>query len=164
MELAPATSAQSELILSLFQSSPSYFQNVEGAEASLATVEEALRARPKQTVPEYKKEFLIVSDDDGRPVGTVELHVHHPEKGIAYIGLLQIRDELAGRGVGRRAYAAVEDYARSKFGVDRIRLGVADDNDVSGFWAKLGFRANGRTYTWMGERKSNNVVEYEKRL
>lgn len=164
MELAPATSAQSDLILSLFESSPSYFQSVEGAPASRATVEEALRARPKQTVPEYAKEFLIVHDDDGRAVGTVELHLNHPEKGIAYIGLLQIRDDLSGRGVGRRAYAATEERARVKYACDRIRLGVADENDVSGFWSKLGFRANGRTYTWMGERKSNNVVEYEKRL
>lgn len=149
------------LILTLFEGSPSYFLQVEGCRPTLRTVQEALQARPARIGDRYSKEFLILRHH-GEPVGTCEIHLHHPEAGVAYIGLLQIREEFYGRGVGRACYDAVEEYVRMVHGCSTVRLGVSDDNDVSGFWSKLGFKANGRTYEWMGERKSNNVVEYEK--
>jgi RimJ/RimL family protein N-acetyltransferase len=164
MKLEPAGTAQAELILSLFESSPSYFLKVEGGMPTLTTVEDALKSQPKKTGPGYLKEFFIIRDLVGHPIGTAELHINHPERGIAYLGLLQIRGTLAGQGVGRAAYHLVERHARDVHGCNRMRLGVSNENDVSGFWSKLGFKNNGHTYSWMGEHKANQVVEYEKNI
>ncbi|MBX3020902.1 MAG: GNAT family N-acetyltransferase [Bdellovibrionales bacterium] len=163
MELEPVTLAQSDVILSIFESSPSYFQHVDGTTPTLKTVQDTFANRPKQTIPEYGSEFLLLRKE-GRPVGLCELHVHHPERGIVYLGLLLLREDCCGRGWGREAYELVERYLQTRHACRRIRLGVSDDNDVSGFWSRVGFKANGRSYTWMGERKANHVVEYEKTL
>ena len=48
------------------------------------------------------------------------------------------------------------------FGSKIIRLGISDENDVSGFWKAVGFMPNGRTYSWKGEAKTTNVVEYDR--
>jgi RimJ/RimL family protein N-acetyltransferase len=163
MDLEPVTLAQSDLVLSIFEGAPNYFLKIDGTVPTLKTVTDAITNTPKQMIPEYVKEFLILRET-GRPIGTCELHLHHPEVDIAYIGLLLIREDCFGRGLGKKAFAAVERYIREKHGCKRIRLGVSDENDVSGFWSKLGFQADGKTYTWMGERRASHVVEYEKSL
>ena len=163
MELETVTLNSQDLVLSIFESSPSYFKRVEGCLPTVSTVEEAILGKPAKPSPEYKKEFLIIRVD-GRPIGTAELHVNHPQPEVSYIGLLLIREDLFGKGFGRACYRAVERYLRERHDAKVIRLGVSDENDVSGFWSKLGFRSNGRNYCWEGERKVSNVVEYEKAL
>jgi uncharacterized protein len=163
MELEPVTLNSQELVLSLFESSPDYFLKVEGCLPSIATVHDAILGKPQRLHSGYKKEFLIVRQD-GRAIATCELHINHPDDTIAYIGLLLVREDLKGKGLGKACYQAVERYVCDRYGCKSIRLGVSDENDVSGFWSKLGFRSNGRHYTWEGERKASNVVEYEKSL
>jgi RimJ/RimL family protein N-acetyltransferase len=163
MELESVTLSSKELVYSVFESSPSYFLKVEGRRASLSTAEEAITCHPRQTGESYRKEMLLIREGS-RPIGTAELHVHHPEPGVVYIGLLIIREDLFGKGYGRRAYDAVERYLRERYGCVKVRLGVSDDHDVSGFWRKVGFTSNGRDYSYEGETKANNVVEYEKLL
>ena len=163
MDLERVNLSDQQLILSIFQKAPSYFLQVEGCLPTLATVNDAVLCAPAQTAPDYLKEFLIIRDS-GTPIGTVELHMHHPDPGIAYIGLLLVREDFHRRGVGRSCYHAVEEYLKLNYGAKYVRLGVSDDNDVSGFWSKLGFRSNGRHYSYAGERKANNVVEYEKKV
>lgn len=163
MELEAVTLNSQDLVLSLFESSPDYFLKVDGCLPSIETVYDAILSQPQQLDPHYKKEFLIIRHD-GRVVGTAELHINHPCLEVSYIGLLLIREDLKGRGLGRDCYRAIEKYLCDRYEAKKIRLGVSDENDVSGFWSKLGFRSNGRSYTWEGERKASNVVEYEKSL
>lgn len=162
MDLVPVDLSAQDVVLSVFESSPGYFMSVEGCSPSMTTVQEAILGKPKNPVPQYQKEFLLIKDEHGDAIGTLELHINHPESEIAYIGLLLIREDLAGKGLGRACYQAAENYIRETYGSRLVRLGVSDDNDVSGFWSKLGFRSNGRSYSWEGERKASNVVEYEK--
>lgn len=152
-----------DLILSIFKKAPRYFLQVEGCLPTIATVNDAILCAPARTVPTYQKEFLVIRRD-GDPIGTVELHVNHPAPSVAYIGLLLVREDLHRQGLGRACYGAVEEYVRQHYDAKVIRLGVSDDNDVSGFWSKLGFCSNGRSYSYAGERKANNVVEYEKKI
>lgn len=164
MDLVAVDLSAQDQVFSIFEKSPDYFLSVEGCLPSMATVHEAIMGKPAKMVPGYRKEFLLVKNEVGDAVGAVELHLNHPENDIAYIGLLLIRQDMAGKGLGRACYHAAEDYIRKTYGCRSIRLGVSDDNDVSGFWSKLGFRSNGRNYTWEGERKASNVVEYEKSI
>jgi RimJ/RimL family protein N-acetyltransferase len=161
MELEQVTLNSQELVLSVFENAPSYFLRVEGCRPSLATVTEAILGEPLNKCAQYGKEFLLIRKD-GRPIATAELHLHHPDSGICYLGLLLVREDLWGQGMGRECYFAVEHYLRHRHQCHSIRLGVSDENDVSGFWSKLGFRSNGRNYCYEGHRKANNVVEYEK--
>jgi ribosomal protein S18 acetylase RimI-like enzyme len=163
MELEPVNLSSQNLILSIFEKAPNYFLQVEGCLPTLATVNDAILCAPVKTTQAYVKQFLVIRDH-GQPVGTVELHINHPATEISYIGLLLVCEDLQSRGVGRECYRAVENYVRQNHAAKIIRLGVSDDNDVSGFWSRLGFRSNGRHYSYAGERKVNNVVEYEKKI
>lgn len=162
MEFEAVDLSAQDQVLSIFERSPGYFLSVEGCLPSMSTVHEAITGKPAKMVPGYRKEFLLIKNDEGEAIGTLELHLNHPENDIAYIGLLLIKEDLIGKGIGRACYQAAEEYIRKTYHSRYIRLGVSDDNDVSGFWSKLGFRSNGRSYTWEGERKASNVVEYEK--
>lgn len=163
MDLESITEAHLDQVLSLFQSSPTYFLNVEGCLPGPHTAHDAVVGRPNKTIASYRKDFLLIKEGD-EIIGGAEIHADHPEPYTAYIGLLLLRDDLHGRHLGRKCYTEVEDYIRQRYQCRRVRLGVSDDNDVSGFWSKMGFSANGRTYSWEGERKVTNVVEYEKSL
>jgi RimJ/RimL family protein N-acetyltransferase len=163
MDLESVNEQHQDRVFDLFTLAPSYFMNVEGCLPSPGTAREAIVGRPSRTLESYRKEFLLIKMDD-EVIGGVELHADHPEPYVAYIGLLVIREDLQGRELGRRSYAQVEDYIRRRFSCRRVRLGVSDDNDVSGFWSKMGFAANGHSYSWIGERKVTNVIEYEKVL
>jgi len=35
-------------------------------------------------------------------------------------------------------------------------------NNVSIFWEKLGFKPNGKTYSWKGEKKESLIKEFDK--
>jgi RimJ/RimL family protein N-acetyltransferase len=163
MELEAASTRNQDQVLDLFNRAPSYFLNVEGCLPTPHTALDAIVGKPYRTIESNHKEFLLIKKD-GEVIGAVELHADHPEPFMAYIGLLLIREDLHGRQLGKECYAFVEAYIRRRFSCRKIRLGVSDENDVSGFWCKMGFSANGREYSWMGERKVTNVVEYEKEL
>ncbi len=151
------------LILDIFKKSPNYFLRVDGVEPSLATVSQVLKDRAKNSNESYRKEFLIVEFED-RPLGVVDLHIHHPETGIVYLGLLLVTEELCDKGFGRRIYGLVEDYVSRIHDTKQMRLGISKENDVSEFWKKLGFVPNGKTYDWKGECKTTRVIEFEKQL
>lgn len=151
------------LILEIFKKSPTYFLRVDGCEPTLNTVRDAVIGVPKTRTTSYLKEFLLINLGD-QPIGVVDIHINHPELGITYVGLLLIAEHLFGKGIGRQSYEIVENYIKSKFDTEFVRLGVSDDNDVSGYWKKMGFMPNGHAYSWKGENKTTNVVEFEKRL
>lgn len=148
-------------LLGIIQNSPEYFRRVEGCAPTIKTVRHTLLDEPKKKIDRYSKELLIIEWND-QPIGLAEIHIHHPEVGIVYIGLLLIREDLFGKGLGRRAFALLEHYVKLIFDASRLRLGVSDENDVTPFWTKLGFHANGHSYQWQGEAKVATVRELEK--
>lgn len=152
-----------EEVLKIFETSPDYFLKVNGCPPTLKTATHEIVDGPKKTIEAYFKEFLII-EMNGEPIGVVDLHCNHPEQGITYLGLLLISEHLSGKGIGKKCFFLAEDYIRRSFGSKIIRLGVSDDNDVSGFWKSVGFIPNRKTYSWKGEAKTTNVVEYDKIL
>ncbi len=139
------TESDSKDVLKIFETSPTYFQKVDGCHPTLKTATHAIVDGPKKTIDSFFKEFLMI-ELNSEPIGTVDLHCDHPEKGITYLGLLLISEHLFGKGLGKRCYQLVEDYVKCAFGSKVIRIGVSDDNDVSGFWRAVGFLPNGKSY------------------
>ena len=158
-----ASEADSAEILAIFEKSPTYFARVDGVAPTMTSVTTALTDGPKKTVEGYRKEFMIVRLE-GKPVGVIDFHANHPEEGVAYIGLLLFAEDQFGRGLGRRAFDLLIDYAKKTFKTKKFKLGVSDDNDVSEFWKKLGFTPSGHTFQWKGESKTTHVVEYHREI
>lgn len=150
-------------VLDIFKKSPNYFLKVDGCEPNEKMAKLALIDGPKNTNPKYFKEFLVIDYKD-QPIGVLDLHPNHPEEGICYLGLLLIDESHFGRGLGRKCYELAEDYIKRALDCKKIKLGISDENDVSGFWSKMGFEFNGKTYEWKGEEKTANVREFEKVL
>jgi uncharacterized cupin superfamily protein len=151
------------VILEIFNKSSIYFLRVDGCTPTLKTVRHAIADGPEKRIDSYRKEFLLIENND-KPIGVVDLHIDHPEPGVVYVGLLLITEDLFRKGLGRRAYDLVEHYVKTIFDAKLMRLGISDDNDVSVYWKKMGFVANGRTYSWKGENKTANVVEFDKEI
>ncbi len=152
-----------DLLLNIFTRSPQYFQRVDGCIPTLQTVQNALVDGPQKRHSKYLKEFLLIESKD-IPIGVIDIHIHHPDENIAYLGLLLLSEDIFGRGLGRRSYKLLEHYVKNIFDVSTVRLGVSEENDVSVFWKKLGFVENGNTYSWKGENKITQVVEFEKQI
>jgi len=101
---------------------------------------------------------------NGRNIGAVDLHANHPNVGICYLGLMLITENYFAKGIGTRLYHFAEDYIKRALSYHTIRLGISDDNNVTGFWTKMGFVLNTKTYQWKGEGKTSTVREYDKKL
>jgi uncharacterized cupin superfamily protein/RimJ/RimL family protein N-acetyltransferase len=161
LNFVPATVDNLHDVFEIFQKSKQYFLNVDGCEPNLKIAKSAITDIPSSKSERYIKECLIVKSE-GQNIGVLELHINHPGVGICYIGLLLITNDSSGRGLGTRVYGLAEDYLWRSHKCNQIRLGVAQDNDVSGFWLKMGFQQNGNIYTWKGEHKTSIVREFEK--
>jgi uncharacterized cupin superfamily protein len=150
-------------VFEIFKRSQLYFIKVDGCEPTLNMAEHATVDGPKATNDKYFKEFLII-EMDGRNIGVLDVHANHPEVGICYLGLLVITEDLFLQGLGKRVYQLAEDYVKRALECNLIRLGISESNDVVGFWIKMGFQPNGKTYSWTGEDKTSMVREFDKNL
>jgi len=153
----------SEMVLNVFQSSPRYFERVEGCLPTLQMAKHAMIDQPKTRCDHYFKESLIILLND-QPIGFLDLHANHPEKETCYLGLLLISENLVFKGLGRKCYRLAEDYIKRALLCKKIRLGVSHEHDVAGFWQKMGFEFTGKTYEWQGEQKTTMVREFEKQI
>jgi GNAT superfamily N-acetyltransferase len=69
-----------------------------------------------------------------------------PDAATAVIGLLPLEPAARRRGIGRRAFDAIEAQARTWPEITQLRAVVVESNDVARpFWERLGSRANGQT-------------------
>lgn len=155
---------QEEAVQSVLEKAPQYYQRVEGvASVPKHMARKELEGKPSKQSPTYEKVFLLVHWNNV-VVGVVDLHKDHPAVSDVYIGLLLLSEEYQSKGLGKKTYEAVETFSKSQLRASRIVLGVANDNDVSGYWIKMGFSFNKKTYTWKGEEKEVFVREMEKKL
>lgn len=150
-------------VFKIYKASPKYFQSVDGCEPTYEMALREIVSKPTKQSQLYFKEFLIL-EFNGESIGVMDLHCHHPEQDITYIGLLLIAEKFFGQGLGGECYRLAEDYIKRVYKSNSIRLGVSHENDVSGYWMAMGYKPNGRTYTWQGENKTTNVTEFEKSL
>jgi len=159
----PCNESNAEEVLALFQASPAYFEAIEGCAPTMETAKHEILDEAAHKNEKYFKEFLIIELDE-RPFGVLDLHMNHPEVGICYLGLLLIKEDHFGRGLGRKCYQLAEDYVKRANRCHKIRLGVSKAHDVSGFWEKLGFIDTGKTNDWAGKGKISEVREFEKSI
>ncbi len=146
---------------SLFEAAPQYHLKVEGKPAGENTAREALLGGPPNFDMKDKYGFGIFLG--GLLVGYIDIANGYPEKETAYLGLLLIDETFQGRGFGEKAFRLVENEVR-KWNCKKIRLSVAETNDVQEFWSKMGFQPTGRVLKPHQEGIVCKVIEMEKAL
>jgi len=123
--------------LAIFNSNPDYLESSDGKRAyRRADAETYLYA---ETSRENGHCLEIRLREDGALVGTAALLVPHTD-GCPWIGLLILRADCQGEGLGREAAAALE-AALAKEGWKEVRLGVLKSNERAlPFWKNRGYR------------------------
>lgn len=152
-----------EDVLAVCRLSPNYFEKVDGCLPTKNTARLLLEDKPVNRTEKYFKECLIV-EQNHIPIGLVDLHVNHPKVGECYLSLLLIVQSLFGNKIGTKCYFLIEDYVKRSLECSEIKLGISDANDVEGFWNKVGFKADGTTYKWQGEKNLSNIRGFFKTL
>lgn len=132
-----------ELLVELFEDSPSYFQRLHGGPFQDKDVTDVFDQMP----PSVNEKEAWVAMDGEVPVGLVDFLVGYPEPGTAYIGFLLVRESRHGQGLGARLCRFVEETARCT----KIVLAVLESNEPAfAFWGKMGFVATGEMRPFEG--------------
>jgi len=78
------------------------------------------------------------------PIGFLDLHLHQPEPGVAHVGVLALRPEARGRGLGGELVEALCAALQAE-GFAALRASVGDENPgARAFWERVGFAEVGR--------------------
>jgi RimJ/RimL family protein N-acetyltransferase len=105
------------------------------------TIADAARYLAVETARENGTCLALVERAKGDVVGTVALLLPNPADGVPWIGILVLRSDRQGRGLGREAVTALED-ALARAGWPQVRLAVrVADAPARRFWEAVGYRA-----------------------
>lgn len=156
---------QAPIVQSILESSPEYYRRTDRSEVKPHfAVREITDCVPRERQSSsYEKVFCLVSLDQ-EPIGIVDLHKNHKLIGQCYLGLFLLHGAFQGRGLGRLIFEHVESFVRQSLQCQEILLGVSKENDVEGFWLKMGFVRNGNNYVWKSEGFENSVFEMSRNL
>jgi len=145
----------------VFEAAPNYSQKVEGRLPVPTAAKDALLSGPPNFDMRNKFGFGFFNRD--RLIGYIDIAKGYPEEGISYLGLLLIDESMHGKGLGTKAFELIQDEVR-KWNCSKIRLSVAETNDVQGFWEKMGFKPTGRVLKPHQAEIVCDVIEMEKYL
>jgi ribosomal protein S18 acetylase RimI-like enzyme/predicted enzyme related to lactoylglutathione lyase len=144
----------------LMEASPRYFLRVQNQIARSNEAREAFAALPPNTPPERKFCFGVYWA--GELAGFADVILGYPDASYAYLGLLLFSESYQNQGLGRQAYQLIEEEISTWPDVKTIRLGVADTNDVGGFWRKMGFEPTGRRLPSHQPEIKASIIEMDK--
>jgi predicted GNAT family N-acyltransferase len=136
--LRPLGSSDVPALQRLLDATPEYHRRVYGGVAADGAADELLKALPPGRTLQHK--LVLGLEDSGELLACVELIRGYPTGVYAFLGLLLIREDRHGQGLGRSVYGAAENFVRALWPeLEKLRLAVALSNDVAGFWSQMGF-------------------------
>lgn len=126
----------------VIESAPTYAQRITGVPPGPADAQSTYSIIPEGM--SYDDKFVLGVYREAEMVGCVDLFRGFPAPTVAHLGLLLIGEPFQGQGIGRAAYVQVEELICSWNTCSLVRLGVVRTNEqVLGFWSKLGFMPSG---------------------
>lgn len=151
MQLRPFTADQEAELQALLESDPGYAERVTGYPPGSSDALSLTISRPDGTEPEQKHVLGAWRAGPGRSdelVAVIDLIRGYPDPSCAYVGLLLVRWDLQGSGIGRTTWQLAEELVAGWEDIARYRLAVVQTNAkmALGFWRTMGF-------TETGERK-----------
>lgn len=143
--IRPLATTDAPLVQELLAASPTYTRRVEGREVGPQDGAAVLTALPPDTPPGAKTVWGLF-DAEGRDLlGLCDVVRHWPARGVAHVGLLLIREDTAGRGLGRLLHDSVLAQLAAEGDLATLRLGVVSTNAevAEPFWERLGYVRSG---------------------
>jgi ribosomal protein S18 acetylase RimI-like enzyme len=94
----------------------------------------------------------------------LDLLLRYPDEETVYLGLLLIERGRQGQGIGRAAMQALEREVAARWPwARRLRLSVVRSNDnVLGFWRRMGFAETGEVRPWRYDKLSSEAILMDK--
>jgi len=93
--------------------------------------------------------LMIVSTEDGTPMGTIDFFSFDPLNNRAELGLL-VASEHRGKGIGHMALDLLCDYARNHIGLKQLYIYVDTANEVClNLFNDYGFKQAGLLKSWV---------------
>jgi GNAT superfamily N-acetyltransferase len=147
----------------VIEEAPDYARRVTGLPPGSADAQSQYSVLPEGK--DYSDKFVFGIYVGETMVGCADLIRDCPERGTALIGLLLLSEKHQRQGVGRRAYELIEEFIRGFGSCDRVRIGVVRTNeDVTPFWARLGFAPTGEVVPYRYANVASETVVFEKHL
>lgn len=147
----------------VLEEAPTYAHRITGVPPGHADAQSTCTVLPEGKSCEDKFVFGIYRG--GAMVGCVDLIRGFPDSATALLGLLLVSENHQRQGIGRRAYALIEEFIRDWRTCDRVRIGVVRTNEaVLPFWTRLGFEPTGDVKPYRYGPVASETVVLEKRL
>jgi len=132
---------------------PEYFSYMQDHAVTLDECIEGIRLLPPGT--DRNQKYYLGFYNESRLEAILDLVVGYPDSHTAWIGLLMIRGNLRGRGIGSRVFGALADSLKS-LSFRLMQLAVIESNDRAfEFWTSMGFKEI---------RRSKTIEDYKPRL
>jgi len=146
-----------EALQRLFEACPDYFVLAMGDPPGPEAARKTLESRPPEGWAWSRKWTIGFREAGAGLVAMADLVADLLAPGVWHVGLFMVPERLHGRGIGRRAYAALEAWMRGE-GAYWLRLGVIEGNArAERFWEAAGYvEVRKRASVTMG-RQSNTV-------
>ena len=130
-------------IYEFLKDSSDYFLLYVGEEPTVETLREIITEVPEGWNQDDKVVLRAVRE--GSTVGLIDILKNYPKRGRWMIGLLLLRPEERGLGMGRKLHEDIKKMALEG-GIEALRVGVLEDNpNALKFWSKLGYRSVKKT-------------------
>ena len=147
----------------VFESAPKFAELVTGVPPGLADAQSQYSILPDGKT--YDDKFVFGIFFGNEMVGCADIIRGYPGPTIAMLGLLLIAEIFQRRGIGRAAYAELENRIRAWGTCDRVRIGVIESNaPVIPFWQKLGFERTGESRPYRYGSVASECIYFEKPL
>ncbi|MDK8174154.1 GNAT family N-acetyltransferase [Curtobacterium citreum] len=148
----------------LLESAPDYTERITGYPPGPSDALSALISVPEGFDPVGKHGWGLFDGD--RLVAFADVLLGYPDPGAAFVGLLLVRGDRQGQGLGRALHEAVVVRVRSVPGVGRLRLGIVATNAAVAepFWRALGYTPTGETKPYRYDRLESAVALWERPL
>jgi ribosomal protein S18 acetylase RimI-like enzyme len=155
--------AQMATLQHVLECAPKYAERVTGAPPGAADGQSTFTILPEGK--SYEDNFVFGISFSNEMVGCIDLIRGYPRTNVSTLGLLLVAEEHQRAGIGRQAYALLEQFVRHWGSCEVIRLGVIMNNsEVSHFWRKLGFVETGETKPYRYGSISSQIIIMEKPL
>ena len=151
------------LVQDLIGADPSYTQRIGGKSPGPGDGLALLTTTPL-LYQEDDKHVLGLFDGDSL-VAVADIIRGYPTEDYAFIGLLQVRSDRKGQGLGRLMHDQVLGYVSSQMpNVTRMRLGIVATNraEAEPFWLQMGYEATGETKCWNQGPITSTTLLYER--
>lgn len=98
--------------------------------------------------------MIICLNEDGRPVGTIDLFDHDPVNRRAGVGILIASPQDRGQGYAKEALQLLMEHAFERIGLHQLYCNIAAKNEPSfELFKGLGFQEVGRKREWIRHRE-----------